>query len=106
MKCDFCPDMVRSGTLPYCVQACPNRAIYYGDLEEDIATNGKEIVVASRFLSENQAYHLKEDMGTKPRVYYIPGHGEAVGRDVFEEGRQATEWPWVERVKGAKTWGR
>ena len=105
-KCDFCPDMARTGTLPYCVQACPNRAIYYGDLEEDIATNGKEIVVASRFLSENQAYNLKEDMGTKPRVYYIPGHGEAVGRDVFEEGRQATEWPWIERVKGAKTWGR
>ncbi len=106
MKCDFCPDMVRTGTLPYCVQACPNRAIYYGDLEENIATNGKDIVVASRFLSENQAYNLKEDLGTKPRVYYIPGHGEAVGRDVFEEGRQATEWPWIERVKGAKTWGR
>jgi molybdopterin-containing oxidoreductase family iron-sulfur binding subunit len=105
-KCDFCPDMARTGTLPYCVQACPNRAIYYGDLEEDIATNGKEIVVASRFLSENQAYHLKEDMGTKPRVYYIPGHGEAVGRDSFSEGRQPTEWPWIERVKGAKTWGR
>ncbi len=105
-KCDFCPDMARTGTLPYCVQACPNRAIYYGDLEEDIATNGKQIVMASRFLSENQAYNLKENMGTKPRVYYIPGHGEAVGRDSFSEGRQPTEWPWVERAKGAKTWGR
>ena len=38
---------------------------------------------ASRFLAENDAYRLKEDLGTKPRVYYIPGHGEAVGRDVF-----------------------
>ena len=71
-----------------------------------MATNGIEIVAASRFLSENQAYHLKEDLGTKPRVYYVPGHGEAVGRDVFDEGRLPTEWPWVERVKGAKTWGR
>ncbi|MEE8370121.1 MAG: 4Fe-4S dicluster domain-containing protein [Dehalococcoidia bacterium] len=106
MKCDFCPDMARTGTLPYCVQACPNRAIYYGDLEEDIATNGKDIVVASRFLSENQAYHLRGELGTKPRVAYIPGHGEAVGRDVFEEGRLPTEWPWIERVEGAKTWGR
>jgi Fe-S-cluster-containing dehydrogenase component len=88
------------------VQGCPNRAIYYGDLEEDIATNGKELVVASRFLSDNQAYHLRGELGTKPRVYYIPGHGEAVGRDAFDEGRIATEWPWIDRVEGAKTWGR
>ncbi len=106
MKCDFCPDMVRAGTLPYCVQACPNNAIYYGDLEEDIATNGDAVVSASRLLAENQAYRLKEDLKTKPRVYYIPGHGEAVGRDVFTEGRQPTEWPWIERVKGAREWKR
>ncbi len=48
MKCDFCPDMPRAGTLPYCIQGCPNRAIYYGDLEEDIATNGRAVVSASR----------------------------------------------------------
>ncbi len=106
MKCDFCPDMMRSGTLPYCVQACPNRAIYYGDLEEDIATNGQDIVAVSQFLAQNQAYRQKEHLGTKPRVYYIPGHGEAVGRDAFKKGRLPTKWPWVERVKGAVTWSR
>ena len=106
MKCDFCPDMARTGTLPYCVQGCPQRAIYYGDLEEDIATNGRVVVSASRFLAENDAYRLKEDLGTGPRVYYIPGHGEAVGRDVFTPERQPTEWPWMERVEGAVTWQR
>jgi molybdopterin-containing oxidoreductase family iron-sulfur binding subunit len=106
MKCDFCPDMARAGTLPYCVQGCPHQAIYYGDLEEDIATNGKEVVTVSRFLSEHQAYNLKEDFGTKPRVYYIPGHGELVGRDSSSKGRMATVWPWVQRAKGAKTWKR
>ncbi len=95
-----------AGTLPYCVQACPNNAIYYGDLEEDIATNGDAIVSASRLLAQNQAYRLKEDLKTKPRVYYIAGHGEAIGRDVFTEGRQPTEWPWIERVKGAREWNR
>src|SRR3970040_2155967 len=55
MKCDFCPDMARAGTLPYCVQGCPNRAIYYGDLEEDVATNGRAVVSASRFLAEDAA---------------------------------------------------
>lgn len=106
MKCDFCPDMVRAGTLPYCVQGCPHGAIYYGDLEDDVATNGKEIVSASRFMSENQAYRLKEDKGTKPRVHYIPGHGEDVGRDTSEKGRLPTEWLWEERAKGSKTWKR
>jgi molybdopterin-containing oxidoreductase family iron-sulfur binding subunit len=106
MKCDFCPDMMRDGVLPYCVQACPNQAIYYGDLEEDVASNGTEVIVLSRFLSENQAYRIKEDMGTKPRVYYIAGHGEAVGRDVFKKGRLPTRWPWVEKVKGARIWKR
>lgn len=106
MKCDMCPDMARAGTLPYCAQACPNDAIYYGDLEEDIATNGREIVSVSRFLSDNDAYLLKEHLGTKPRVHYIPGHGERVGRDPFTEGREPTEWPWVRRVEGATTWTR
>jgi molybdopterin-containing oxidoreductase family iron-sulfur binding subunit len=101
MKCDFCPDMARAGVLPYCVQGCPNEAIYYGDLEEDVASNGKEVVALSRFMSENNVYRQKEDLGTKPRVYYIPGHGEAVGRDPYRHGRKATTWPWVEKVKGA-----
>ncbi|OGN81939.1 MAG: hypothetical protein A2X23_02855 [Chloroflexi bacterium GWC2_73_18] len=106
MKCDFCPDMARAGTLPYCIQACPQRALYYGDLEEDVATNGRALVSVSRFLAENQAERQKEELGTKPRVYYIPGHGEAVGRDVFTPGREPTEWPWMERAAEAVTWQR
>ncbi len=106
MKCDFCPDMARAGVLPYCAQGCPNHALYFGDLEEDMATNGKDIIAVSRFLSNNQAYRQKEELGTKPRVYYIAGHGEAVGRDAFTRGRIATRWPWVERITGARTWKR
>lgn len=106
MKCDFCPDMARAGKLPYCAQACPHNAIYYGDLEEDIATNGKDVVTLSRLLSENSAYHLKENLGTHPRVFYIPGHGELVGRDAYKTGRLPTQWPWQKKVKGSKTWKR
>jgi molybdopterin-containing oxidoreductase family iron-sulfur binding subunit len=106
MKCDFCPDMASAGVLPYCVQACPNGAIFYADLEEDLATNGEAIASVSRLLSENQAYRQKEELGTAPRVYYIPGHGEAVGRDAFTSGRLATEWPWAEPVEGAIRWQR
>ncbi len=105
-KCDFCPELARAGRLPYCAQACPNGAIYYGDLEEDLATNGDEIVVLSKFLAENNAYNEKAELGTKPRVWYIPGHGELVGRDPSEEGRKPTEWRWEQVARGAKRWQR
>ena len=106
MKCDFCPDMARAGRLPYCAQGCPNHAIYYGDLEEDVATNGQQVVKLSRLLSEDSAYRQKENLGTQPRVYYIPGHGEMVGRDAYNTGRLPTKWPWLEKIKGSATWTR
>ncbi len=106
MKCDFCPDMVRAGTLPYCIQACPNQAIYYGDLEEDIATNGRHLVSMGAFTADNNAFILKEELGTEPRVFYIPGHGEAVGRPPTRTGRLATVWPWTRTAPGSDTWTR
>ncbi|MBI4493007.1 MAG: 4Fe-4S dicluster domain-containing protein [Chloroflexi bacterium] len=105
MKCDFCPHLARAGRRPYCVQACPNGAIYYGDLEEDLATNGSHVVAFSRFISENAAYRLKEHLGTEPRVFYIPGSGQQVGRDPRRVGRKATEWPW-QVAPGSAQWRR
>lgn len=96
MKCDFCAERPRQGNLPYCVAACPHGAMYYGDEEEDVATNGREVVKLSRFLAENKAYRLKEELGTKPSVYYIPGHGEDVGRDAYDPRKPLpVEWPWA-----------
>jgi molybdopterin-containing oxidoreductase family iron-sulfur binding subunit len=106
MKCDFCPDMVRAGTLPYCIQACPNQAIYYGDLEEDIATNGRQLVSMAAFSAEHNAFILKEELGTQPRVFYIPGHGEAVGRVPSRSGRLPTVWPWNRVAPGSDRWSR
>lgn len=106
MKCDFCVDLVRVGSLPQCVQACPQGAIYYGDLEEDIATNGHEMVGFTDHMASNNVFRLKDDLGTQPRVHYIPGHGEDVGRDPRTTGRLGTVWPWIERAKGAVTWTR
>ena len=80
--------------------------MYYGDLEEDLATNGVQVVKISRFLSENASYRLKEHLGTEPRVFYIPGHGEAVGRSAFKSGRKPTVWPWTKRTNGSETWTR
>jgi len=79
-KCMLCAHRTRDGKLPACVQACPMNALYLGDLVEDVAANKVEVVKLSRFLSENNAFRLKEELGTRPRVWYIPGHGQDYGR--------------------------
>jgi molybdopterin-containing oxidoreductase family iron-sulfur binding subunit len=73
-KCLMSSDRLREGKLPYCVSACPNGVYYFGDENEDSVTNGttKETVRLSKLLNENGAYQLLAELGTKPRVYYLP----------------------------------
>jgi len=71
-KCDFCPDMARQGKLPHCVSACPNGVFFYGDMNEDTVTNGAETFRFSQLIKDKAGYRLMEDLGTKPRVYYLP----------------------------------
>lgn len=71
-KCDFCPDMVRKGQLPHCVSACPNGVFLFGDMNEDSVTNGAETFRFSELIKDKAGYRLMEDLGTKPRVYYLP----------------------------------
>lgn len=71
-KCDFCPDMTRQGKLPSCVTACPNGVFYFGDENEDAVSNGAVTVKLSTLLADRAGYRYMEDLGTKPRVYYLP----------------------------------
>ena len=71
-KCDFCPDMLREGKLPHCVPSCPNGVIYFGDEIDDTVTNGEETVRLSTLLKDKAGYRYMEELGTKPRVYYLP----------------------------------
>jgi molybdopterin-containing oxidoreductase family iron-sulfur binding subunit len=75
-KCEFCLHFMRFGKLPACVTACTMRAVFAGDLISDICANPDESKKLSTFLKENEAYRLKEELNTGPRVYYIAGHGE------------------------------
>ena len=77
-KCVFCVHNTRVGKLPACVVSCPMLAIYMGDLNADLATNGVEIVKLSQFLKDNDAVRYKEELGTRPRVYYILGRGQTL----------------------------
>jgi molybdopterin-containing oxidoreductase family iron-sulfur binding subunit len=71
-KCDFCPDMTRKGELPHCVSACPNGVFFFGDMNEDSVSNGAETFRFSELIKDKAGYRLMEDLGTKPRVYYLP----------------------------------
>jgi len=71
-KCDFCPDMARQGLLPDCVTACPNGVFYFGDENEDTVTNGDETVSFTQLIKDRSGYRYMEELGTKPRVYYLP----------------------------------
>ena len=52
----------------------PNGVFYFGDENENAVTNGttKETVILSELLEKNGAYRLMPELGTKPRVYYLP----------------------------------
>jgi Fe-S-cluster-containing dehydrogenase component len=80
-KCSFCYQRIdrglRSGlkpgederATPACVVACPVGARAFGDLNDPESN-------VSVLLSEHQSYRLREDLGTAPRVYYLPAREE------------------------------
>jgi molybdopterin-containing oxidoreductase family iron-sulfur binding subunit len=47
-------------------------AIYFGDKNEDAVTNGTETVRFSEIVKERAGYRYREELGTKPNVYYLP----------------------------------
>jgi molybdopterin-containing oxidoreductase family iron-sulfur binding subunit len=71
-KCDFCPDLIRVGKVPYCVSACPMGVIYFGDVDEDTVTNGTETFKFSELIRDRAGYRYLEVLGTRPCVYYLP----------------------------------
>jgi molybdopterin-containing oxidoreductase family iron-sulfur binding subunit len=65
-KCDLCLDLVEAGDMPACVQACPSRALFFGDLDDAESQIAKLIVARG-------GYQLHPEIGTDPSVYYLPG---------------------------------
>jgi molybdopterin-containing oxidoreductase family iron-sulfur binding subunit len=75
-KCTLCVHHLEANEFPACVESCSMKVIYVGNLVTDSASNGRETVILSKFLRDNDAFRFREELGTKPRVYYIAGHGQ------------------------------
>ena len=63
-KCDFCLHRVRNGVAPACVNTCQGRARIFGDI------NDTDSEVA-RLVATEPVTVLRQEMGTRPNVYYI-----------------------------------
>jgi len=63
-KCTFCLHRLEEGLLPACVTTCIGTANYFGDI------NDPDSLVAE-MAAQTSAVRLKEEMGTKPSVYYL-----------------------------------
>lgn len=72
-KCLFCPALTSQGQLPACVSACEMGALFFGDELEDAVTNGlDETYRLSELITEGGASRHLADLGTEPRVWYLP----------------------------------
>ncbi|MFW9929540.1 MAG: 4Fe-4S dicluster domain-containing protein [Candidatus Thorarchaeota archaeon] len=73
-KCDFCGGHLGyRGQISGCASACPEGALYYGNLKENAVTNSKgETINVTEIVKARGGYRYKEELGTHPRVYYLP----------------------------------
>jgi molybdopterin-containing oxidoreductase family iron-sulfur binding subunit len=63
-KCTFCEERLAVGLKPACVEACKNKELVFGDLEDP----NSEV---RQLLKQQFAIRRKPQLGTKPQVYYI-----------------------------------
>jgi Fe-S-cluster-containing dehydrogenase component len=63
-KCHFCLHRVKVGELPACVTSCIGRATLFGDANDPTSLVSEMIVLPN-------VMRLKEELGTKPKVYYL-----------------------------------
>ena len=74
-KCTFCFHRLDKGikecktigvdVVPACVEACPAEARVFGDVDEPSSE-------VSKLLASRDYFKLREDMGTEPKVFYLP----------------------------------
>ncbi|HUI89480.1 MAG TPA: 4Fe-4S dicluster domain-containing protein [Anaerolineales bacterium] len=82
-KCAFCYERIDRGlklgltpgvdqdATPACVSICPTKARIFGDVNDPNSN-------VSQLLDQHATYRLRENLGTKPHVYYIPAEASTM----------------------------
>jgi len=63
-KCNFCEERLAKGRPPACVEACPEKALVFGNLQDP--DSGVRELLKSR-----HTVRRKAELGTQPEVFYI-----------------------------------
>lgn len=64
-KCDFCREtQLKQGKQPACVEACPTKALVFGNLKDP----SSEVV---QMIRANPTQRSKVDLGTRPKLFKI-----------------------------------
>lgn len=63
-KCTMCWHRLAKGEEPACVEVCPGRARFWGDLDDPASE-------VSRLVRDREYQQLLAEEGTKPSVYYL-----------------------------------
>lgn len=68
-KCTFCVHRTRRGRTTRCVEACPNNARTFGNLNDPDSK-------VSRLIASERNFRLKEELNTNPRIWYLTRRSE------------------------------
>ncbi len=63
-KCNFCEERIDKGLNPACVEACPEKALIFGDLNDPNSD-------ISRVLRTRLSIQRRPHLGTEPKVFYL-----------------------------------
>ncbi len=63
-KCTFCDERLARNQLPACVEACPQKCLLFGDLNDSKSE-------VRQVLANNFSIRRKPSLGTNPKIYYI-----------------------------------
>ena len=63
-KCTFCHHRIDQGLEPNCIDVCPAKARFFGDIED----SDSEV---AQLLKKRKVMRFLEDKGTAPSIYYL-----------------------------------
>jgi Fe-S-cluster-containing dehydrogenase component len=63
-KCTFCQHRVQAGQKPACVEVCPTKCLYFGDIDNPYSD-------ISQILKVRNWKVLAQEAGTKPQIFYL-----------------------------------